>query len=281
MAQVLRPESIGDIAKGSNTTLTVGASLAIIGGQQRQTTQYTVTTSTSGINGIDTGAIAASQFYYIYLVISSGVLGAVISLSASAPTGFPAYKLVGQCTTNGSSQLVAANKIVDDNAPVGHVMAAMLNESQFRAIHGAGWILADGRSVAGSKYNTVTGSATAPDLRGVHLRGSNDGGSALGARADGNQDSAGTRAVGNFQNTALPNIQGDIQSGASGAWGNPASSSGAMTANNTSTQGWASAARSGWISGITFNAANSSSVYQSVTEARVRNVAVNHFIKIN
>jgi microcystin-dependent protein len=199
MAQVLRPESIGTITKVSNTTLTIGPSVAIIGGQQRTTTSnITITTSTSGANGIDTGVIAANQFYYAYLVISNGVIGGVISLSSSSPTGFPAYKLVGQCTTDGSSNLVAANKTMEDNSPIGHVMPAMLSESQFRAIHGSGWVLAAGQSVAGSKYATLTGLTFAPDLRGRTIAGvDNMGGSAANRLTPG-----GSGITGNIVGTA-------------------------------------------------------------------------------
>lgn len=255
MAQVLRPENIGAISKVSNTILSIGASLAIIGGQQRQTSTINITTSTLGMNGIDTGAIAINQFYYVYLVINNGVTGGVISLSASAPTGFPAYKLVGQCTTDGSAFLVAADKILTNDTPIGHVMSAMLSEPQFRAIHGSGWILADGRSVASSKYQTITGETNAPDLRGMILRGKNNG------RADGNQDLGGERVLGNFQGEATkrPTTAFTMSNGVvtgSGVGGNGGS----------------------WVTGY---GSRTTSDGGGDAETRPKNIAVNHFIKIN
>ena len=54
--------------------------------------------------------------------------------------------------------------------PIGEIRSAMLTESQFQTLNGTGWVLADGRSVAGSEYQTITGSSTIPDLRGMFLR---------------------------------------------------------------------------------------------------------------
>lgn len=64
--------------------------------------------------------------------------------------------------------------------PVGSIIHSMLTEAQFQTEIGNVsppflWILADGRSVLGSTYNTVTGNANAPDLRGTFLRGKDDG----------------------------------------------------------------------------------------------------------
>ena len=47
-------------------------------------------------------------------------------------------------------------------------------------------------------YQTVTGNSTIPDLRGIFIRGSNNGGSAAGTRADGNQNPDGTLSPGTF-----------------------------------------------------------------------------------
>lgn len=55
--------------------------------------------------------------------------------------------------------------------PVGTVIHSMLTTTQFAAEYGDNWVLADGRSVTGSRYATVTGSSTVPDMRGVFLRG--------------------------------------------------------------------------------------------------------------
>jgi hypothetical protein len=55
--------------------------------------------------------------------------------------------------------------------PVGSIVASMLTEAQFQGVNGTDWVLADGRSVAGTTYAVATGENTVPDLRGQFLRG--------------------------------------------------------------------------------------------------------------
>lgn len=81
-----------------------------------------------------------------------------------------------------------ANFLLKVQPPVGTIWASMLTETQFQSLINdpspATWILADGRSVAGSAYAFATGQTNAPDLRGIFLRGLNNGGSAAGTRSD-------------------------------------------------------------------------------------------------
>lgn len=91
---LLEQDRLAKLVKTSNTVVTLGA--------------LTVTTSVSGVNGIDTGVIAASSFYYVYTVISGGQVRLVASLSASAPTGFTNYRKVGSFYTDGSSNIFKA-----------------------------------------------------------------------------------------------------------------------------------------------------------------------------
>lgn len=70
-----------------------------------------------------------------------------------------------------------------DTSKVGDVKHSMLTEAQFNAQVGFGgalWVLADGRSVTGSAFSTITGFSTVPDMRGKFLRGKNNGVIALG-----------------------------------------------------------------------------------------------------
>jgi len=57
---------------------------------------------------------------------------------------------------------------------VGDIRQSVLTESQFKTALGLGesgkWVLADGRNVAGSRYEAITGSSTVPDLRGGYIR---------------------------------------------------------------------------------------------------------------
>ena len=56
---------------------------------------------------------------------------------------------------------------------VGSIQQSMLTETQWATALGAEaskWAIADGRNVAGSKYATLTGNNTIPDLRGAYMR---------------------------------------------------------------------------------------------------------------
>lgn len=60
--------------------------------------------------------------------------------------------------------------------PVGTIIHSMLSTAQFATEYGDNWVLADGRSVTGSRYASVTGLSTIPDMRGAFLRAKNNGG---------------------------------------------------------------------------------------------------------
>jgi hypothetical protein len=82
---------------------------------------------------------------------------------------------------------------------IGDIVTSTLSEPQFLSIHGAGWVLADGREVPGTKYASSV-SPKVPDLRGMFLRGINAG------RSDQYADPDGDRTAGSIQSesTALP-----------------------------------------------------------------------------
>lgn len=66
----------------------------------------------SGFNGLDTGTVAASTVYAVYLVadpVSQQEMGAVFSLSLTGPLmpfGYSAYALIGFVTTDGTSDIL-------------------------------------------------------------------------------------------------------------------------------------------------------------------------------
>lgn len=55
--------------------------------------------------------------------------------------------------------------------PVGTIIHSMLSTTQFATEYGDNWVLADGRSVTGTRYASITGFSIVPDLRGAFLRG--------------------------------------------------------------------------------------------------------------
>jgi hypothetical protein len=117
MGQVLAPENLPDLVIASSTTITMGTTYLgkqtrlNIGGQQfLYSSAITINFATTGINGLDTGAIAANTLYYIYAVQSSNTPGLVASLAAptTGPTGFTSWKEVARVRTFlGSAGLAA------------------------------------------------------------------------------------------------------------------------------------------------------------------------------
>jgi len=153
-----------------------------------------------------------------------------------------------------------------DLNPVGMIVQSMLTESQFQSINSNSWVLMDGRNIAGSAYATITGAATIPDARGLVLRGKNNG------RSDGQQNPSGDLALGTFQDQATAKNGLGIS--------DPGHSHGTLGVNNmngTSPGGGAltsqASSTSAAATGITLTAGDN--------ETRMRNITVNHFIKIN
>jgi len=117
MGQVLVQDTLPDLVIASTTTITMATTYLgkqtriSVGGQQYlYSSVITINFATTGINGLDTGAIAANSLYYIYSVQTSNTPGLVASLAAptTGPTGFTAWKEVGRCRTAQSAATLAA-----------------------------------------------------------------------------------------------------------------------------------------------------------------------------
>jgi hypothetical protein len=117
MGQVLVQDTLPDLVIASTTTITMATTYLgkqtriSVGGQQYlYSSVITINFATTGINGLDTGAIAANSLYYIYSVQTSNTPGLVASLAAptTGPTGFTAWKEVGRCRTVFGSATLAA-----------------------------------------------------------------------------------------------------------------------------------------------------------------------------
>ena len=269
MGQVIQQDSTAVISVTSTSVITMAASVAqTIGGGQFPTPALTCTIGTSGAGGLDTGSIAANTLYYLYLVRASSVISLVASVNAVSPTGFAAFKRIGRASTGATSLWSAAgNNTTEDTGKVGQILSGMLSEAQFQAVHGSSWILADGRSVAGSNYALITGTTTVPDMRGVALRGKSNG------RSDGGQNPDGDLALGTYQGDAMGSHNHSTLTG---------------TRNNVF--GGTGTNRGLDASGFTSNIQNIDYGTQSFSlgvstvgsnESRMKNVTVNHFIKIN
>lgn len=143
-------------------------------------------------------------------------------------------------------------EIKNDPNPVGTTIDSILTEAQFQNEFSSDWVLADGRSVAGSQYETVTGNATIPDFRGQFKRGKNNG------RSDGNENPDGDVALGTFQDM-------EIQSHRHRVFASTGAQSGSTQAENTSNS----------------TAASYFTQNTGGNETRPKNITVNIFIKIN
>lgn len=180
--------------------------------------------------------------------------------------------------------------------PVGSIIASMLYDNgdgthpvNFQgqlAAWGATtptWVLADGRSVVGSAFQTLTGLTNVPDLRGIMLRGLNYGGSAAGVRNDGNQnpdDPSGTFTPGQYtadrvgphQHTAGP---GYNINGVSTAGNGSSTYFNAFARTNASALG---SSANPYATDIGFpNGSPGSWLYETAP----KNVSINWFIRIN
>lgn len=109
MSRFTLMENLPDLVIASTTTVTMASSYLgkstriTVGGQQLlYTSTTTINFATTGLNALDTGAIAANTLFYIYAVKSSGgVAGLVASTAAPAvgPTGYTAWREIGRCRT--------------------------------------------------------------------------------------------------------------------------------------------------------------------------------------
>jgi len=137
----------------------------------------------------------------------------------------------------------------EDTYPVGSVIQSLLDETTFQDKRNNKWVLCDGQDVTGSDYDTLTGNSTVPDLRGRFMRMKDHG---VG------KDSAGDRAIGNFQDQ---DIKSHTHSYTQTYHTNNDRDAGA----NTKTEQYQTTLNTG---------------YQG-SESRPKNICVNFFIKVN
>ena len=107
-------------ARDSTNSMTMVVGLANAFGNVLPNTLYAnyqqglfINSAVNGINGLDTGTIAASTQYAVYLIGDSrnyNATGAVISLTSNTapvlPSGYDSYRLIGFMATDGSSHFV-------------------------------------------------------------------------------------------------------------------------------------------------------------------------------
>lgn len=252
MAQFFGVEDIKELSKTSQTTIewAAGSNLRIGGQAYNVTSVLTLDTATD----IDTGAIASDTIYYVYAVVVAGVVSLKYSLSSSAPTGYSAYRLIGSFGSNDVSEISGTS--IKDQGKVGDIIHSMLTEEQFIAENGAGWVLADGRDVTGSKYDTlILGGlgGNIPDMRGQFLRGKNNG------RIDGNENPDGDVALGVYTTDKFKSHDHNLQNHA------------VVTETGSGSVGGISSSGNNYLYRTSFSGDN---------ETAPKNITVNIFIKI-
>lgn len=104
------------IAVGIAMNSTYVAAMALASAYTKTTSAWAVGTSNGAL---DTGAIANSTWYHVYLIqrVDTGVVDVLISLSATAPTmptNYTLFRRIGSLLTNGSAQWVAFQQIGDE-----------------------------------------------------------------------------------------------------------------------------------------------------------------------
>lgn len=107
---------ISNHATTPNTKLSIasGSTLDSTGVYQMvASSALTIDATTTGLNGLDTGSLAASKVYAVFLVadpVTQQSIGAMISLSYTAPLlpfGYSVFKLIGYVVTDSSSHFLA------------------------------------------------------------------------------------------------------------------------------------------------------------------------------
>lgn len=117
MGQILGIDWVADLVIASATSITMAQTYqgkqvrVTVGGQQYAAASgLTLNLAATGFNGLASGSLVANTLYYIYAVVSSGVLGLIASTSGPAigPTGFATWKEIGRFRTYTVTAAAAA-----------------------------------------------------------------------------------------------------------------------------------------------------------------------------
>jgi hypothetical protein len=109
------PNSVIDIATGSILDSTGVYQLSV-------DSVLSPSTASSGLNGLDTGTVAASKVYAVYVVadpITQQATGAMYSLSLTGPLmpfGYSAYALIGFVVTDSSANILVGTWTAGNNS---------------------------------------------------------------------------------------------------------------------------------------------------------------------
>lgn len=106
MGTILRRDIINNLEFVSPTSLSLpGSNLISVGPLQKVFTNHDINFGLNGLGGLDAGSLQANTLYYLYAVVSGGLIGLVASLNSNGPTGFPIYREIGKVITNAGSTI--------------------------------------------------------------------------------------------------------------------------------------------------------------------------------
>ncbi|HLP77015.1 MAG TPA: hypothetical protein VK327_08860 [Candidatus Paceibacterota bacterium] len=202
----------------------------------------------------------------ITTAVSSVVIAAITTYGTIAASGEKISGIRQKAEDVGKEvqSLSEIEKIA--NVPIGTIVASMLPPQQFAQIVGdpfppnqerSKWVLADGNGIAASLYGKVSREQNAPDLRGMFLRGMNEG------RTNGDPESG--RKAGGYQSDAFEN-HGHTTTATEKRWSD-------APAPGYTSDSRAKNAPAGQVTDVIGGKTN--------IETRPKNVAVYYYIKIN
>ena len=148
----------------------------------------TLNIASNGLNGLDTGTVAADKLYAIHLIsdpVSGNATGGLISLSVTAPTmpnGYSAFRHIGYATTDGDADLLlgywtggnSGNRKFLYDAPQATAITAG-NATSFTAVALTKWVPAVENTPVSIAYAFTPGAAS----RALNLTPGNGTGSAV------------------------------------------------------------------------------------------------------
>lgn len=148
----------------------VAAKLSVLKGG---TSQYRVVVTSydfTGLNPVEhintlVSPTDSNTIYTLPFIIPEVPANSTLVLSvAEEVVGSPASDLALTLVSGTFADLSQIVDALTSVHPVGTVMRASLNLSQFQSQMGSGWVEADGQSCTGTAYETITGNSTVPTI---------------------------------------------------------------------------------------------------------------------
>jgi hypothetical protein len=155
--------------KVDNTTIQSEAISTMFEGVITPLPSLTLTMGITGLGGIS--KLKKHAFYYVYVNRRQGefkLIGVPKRYCEHCKEENGAYlgslmgSIIGFFRTDGDGNIAAVSG--GNSGNVGDTMVSTLSESEIQAEHGPGWILSDGRSVAGGYWAELNSTDNVPNV---------------------------------------------------------------------------------------------------------------------